>query len=119
MLGKKIFNIVTPYKRTLLTFKSENKVLCTLPSINTAVFFLSNGDKIYIDSLDGMDKYYYLDYDLIDSDNKFLEEFETFKNFVKGYLREDKVVEFVVERKIIYYKNSNYCLIELNLATYE
>lgn len=119
MLLKKIFNLITPYKRTLLTFKVENKILCTLPAVNTAVYFLSNGDKIFIDSLEGFDEYSYIDYDLISSSNtQFSEEFEAFKNFIKDNLKEDKAIEFIVERKIIYFKKSNYCLIELNLATY-
>ena len=49
MLGKKLFDFVTPYKRTLLVFKkNEKEIIATLPAINTAVFFLSNNDKLYM-----------------------------------------------------------------------
>lgn len=121
MFGKKLFDTVTPYSRTLLVFKVSEKEVITLPAINTAVFFLSNGDKIYIDSLEGLDEYSFIDYSLINDkkEEKFLEELRRFKDLVKENLIIDKPIEFIVERKLIFFKEKNFCAIELQLANYD
>jgi hypothetical protein len=120
MWGKKLFDFVTPYKRTLLVFKkNEKEIIATLPAINTAVFFLSNNDKLYIDSMEGLDEYIYIDYQLINEKNtpEFKEELDRFKTSIKDSLSQDRPVEYIVIRKLIY-NGGKYCAIELQLADY-
>ena len=43
-LGKKFFNIVTPYHRIFINIILPDNEVIVLPAINTAVFFLGKDD---------------------------------------------------------------------------
>jgi hypothetical protein len=72
-----------------------------LPAINTAVFFLTNGDRITINNLDYMNKLPFLDYQLIEADKRFKEEMENFRQYVKDRLYQNNFADIQVFNKQI------------------
>lgn len=109
LLGRKLFNVVTPYKRIFLSFEySENDTLriYTLPALRMASYFFTPGDIIYIDNIDQLSNLTYIDYDLINSQDEKLakhrEDFNVFKELVKQTLATKNYFAIKVEHKIIF-----------------
>ena len=102
MLDKLFFNKITPYNRSFINVQlTENRVI-TLPAINTAVFFLSNGDIVSIDDYEYMDKLPFIDYQLTGSDKTLIAELEEFKVFVKNQIFKNNIADFrVINKQII------------------
>ena len=102
MLDKLFFNKITPYTRSFINLQlTENRVI-TLPAINTAVFFLSNGDIVSIDDYEYMDKLPFIDYQLTGSDKTLIAELEEFKVFVKNQIFKNNIADFrVINKQII------------------
>ena len=74
----------------------------TLPAVNTAVFFLSNGDIVSIDDYEFMDKLPFIDYQLIASDKTLTAELNEFKVFVKNQIFKFNIADFrVINKQII------------------
>lgn len=110
LLGKKLFELMTPYHRVYLTIiTGENfDYALTLPAKQTALFFLNNQDRILLDDLDELSELVWLDYDLLDpkkGDNKFIDDFNEFKTLVKKSLLKDENFLLEIERKVVYGKN--------------
>lgn len=101
MLGKFLFNQLTPYNRSYIHITLNNNRVCMLPAINTAVFFLTNGDRITINNLDYMNKLPFLDYQLIEADKRFKEEMENFRQYVKDRLYQNNFADIQVFNKQI------------------
>lgn len=109
LLGKKLFNVVTPYKRIFLSFEvaeNDNVRIYTLPALRMASYFFTKGDIIYIDHIDQLDKLTYLDYELINSKEpslvKHREDWAVFKEIVKQSLAKNNSFALSVENKIIF-----------------
>ena len=102
MLDKLFFNKITPYNRSFINVQlTENRVI-TLPAINTAVFFLSNGDIVSIDDYEYMDKLPFIDYQLTGSDKTLIAELEEFKVCVKNQIFKNNIADFrVINKQII------------------
>lgn len=116
MFGKKLFDIVTPYKRILLTFSIDEKTTITLPAVNTAVFFLNREDVIWINSLDELQQAVYIDHELIKDkiDKTFYEEWKDFQDFIKNkFVKSDNTIAFIIKGKTIF--GGQHCYINCEL----
>lgn len=117
MFSKKALNALTPYKRIFLTIFLDEKEeeLITLPAIKNAVFFLDNGDQIIYDDINDLSKLVYIDYNLIESEPSFKEDFQILKNEVKKALSKQKSINVFVIRKVLYGENCQIlCKVGLN-----
>ncbi len=102
MLDKLFFNKITPYNRSFINVQLTEDRVVTLPAINTAVFFLSNGDIVSIDDYEFMDKLPFIDYQLIASDKTLTAELNEFKVFVKNQIFKFNIADFrVINKQII------------------
>lgn len=103
MLLSKLFTISTPYKRIYLSLILENEDRITLPGINTALFFLSKGDSIYIEDIKSLDKICFLDFQLIhDKSLEYNKEFEKLKELIKNNISKGKITEFKKLNKVVF-----------------
>lgn len=107
LFGRKLFNLVTPYKRIFISI-DENEFtdrIITIPSIKSAAFFFGSNDIIFISSIDELEKLSWIDYDLLDPKDKqnlrFYEDFLKFKELVKISLSNFEQFTMVVNSKII------------------
>lgn len=102
MLDKLFFNKITPYNRSFINVQLTEDRVVTLPAVNTAVFFLSNGDIVSIDDYEFMDKLPFIDYQLIASDKTLTAELNEFKVFVKNQIFKFNIADFrVINKQII------------------
>ena len=102
MLDKLFFNKITPYNRSFINVQLTEDRVVTLPAINTAVFFLSNGDIVSIDDYEFMDKLPFIDYQLIASDKTLTAELNEFKVFVKNQIFKFNIADCrVINKQII------------------
>lgn len=102
MLDKFFFNKITPYNRSFINVQLTEDRVVTLPAVNTAVFFLSNGDIVSIDDYEFMDKLPFIDYQLIASDKTLTAELNEFKVFVKNQIFKFNIADFrVINKQII------------------
>lgn len=102
MLDKLFFNKITPYNRSFINVQLTEDRVVTLPAVNTAVFFLSNGDIVSIDDYEFMDKLPFIDYQLIASDKTLTAELNEFKVFVKNQIFKFNISDFrVINKQII------------------
>ena len=102
MLDKLFFNKITPYNRSFINVQLTEDRVVTLPAINTAVFFLSNGDIVSIDDYEFMAKLPFIDYQLIASDKTLTAELNEFKVFVKNQIFKFNIADFrVINKQII------------------
>lgn len=109
LLGKKIISFVTPYKRSFLTIEPVNGEIdrsITLPSIRSAVFFLSINDLLILDDINELEKLCYIDYDLINPKDKklvkFHDDFHLFKEIVKKAIGTNGYLALSISRKVVY-----------------
>lgn len=102
MLDKLFFSKITPYNRSFINVQLTEDRVVTLPAVNTAVFFLSNGDIVSIDDYEFMDKLPFIDYQLIASDKTLTAELNEFKVFVKNQIFKFNIADFrVINKQII------------------
>lgn len=107
LLGRKIINISTPYKRIFISVEDEyNSGTYVLPGIKSATFFLNNSDLICINTIDELENLCYIDYDIINEKDKiyqkYYEDFIKFKELVKQELMKGKIFKMEVSKKIIF-----------------
>lgn len=110
-LSKLFFNKITPYHRSFIHIVTEKETKIMLPAINSAVFFLTNGDAVTIDSFDTMDKLPYIDYQYLESNEELKLDMQEFKTYIKSKLYSDNFADFqVINKQII--GNSIYILLK-------
>lgn len=115
LFGKKIINTIIPYHRAFIqieTMKEDGKKIMILPSIKSAVFFLNRDDLIVFDNMNDLDKLSFVDYDLVNPDDKvnrnLYESFQYFKTFVKEFLMSNENLILKLQRKVI---SDNNCIL--------
>ena len=108
--GKKILNEAYPFYRGFLNVRIDTLTVC-LPVLKLSAVNMLKGDVYVITSLSEIsmtdkNKLNYLDYQLIESDTVFMEQFEFFKKFIQEQFSNDhSTVKFkIIER--IYILNS-------------
>ncbi len=106
LLGRKLINISTPYKRIFISAEIGENSTLILPGIKSATFFLNNNDIICINEIDEIDNLCYVDYDLINEKDKtykkFYDDFSKFKEIIKSELMKGKPFLMEVSKKIVF-----------------
>ena len=115
MLGKILFNKLTPYNRSYIHITLKDEKVITLPAINSAVFFLTNGDKLTINNLNFADNLPFIDYQLIEADKRFNEEMQSFKTRIKDVLYKNNFMDMEVIHKQIINNDVYIVLLEIEI----
>ncbi len=107
LLGRKLINISTPYKRIFISAELEEENLTViLPGVKSATFFLNNKDLLIINDIDEIENLCYIDYDLINNNDKtykkFFDDFQLFKEIVKKELMTNNSFSMEIEKKVIF-----------------
>lgn len=115
LFGKKLINTIIPYQRAFIqieTLQDDGMRIMILPSIKSAVFFLNRGDIIAFDSMNDLERLSFIDYDLINPNDKvnqnLYESFLYFKTFVKEYLMNNENLILKLQNKVI---SDNNCIL--------
>jgi hypothetical protein len=109
--GKKMLNNAYPFYRALL-FVDTGKMKICLPLLKLSGVNMQIDDIYAISSLSELDvesneRLNYLDYQLIDSEAEFKNQFQLLKIYVQERLSEDEIVKFKIIERFYVLNNQN------------
>lgn len=109
--GKKILNNAYPFYRALL-FVDTGKMKICLPLLKLSGVNMQINDIYAISSLSELsiesnERLNYLDYQLIDSDDEFKNQFQFLKTYIQERLSEDGIVKFIIIERFYVLNNQN------------
>jgi hypothetical protein len=112
MFGKNILNNAYPFYRGILNLRTDNNTIC-LPILKLAAANMQIDDLYLImtlnevNLLDTKNRINFLDYQLIESDVTFKEQFELFKKIVQEKIAITDVFKFKVIERVYILNNQN------------
>ncbi len=112
MFGKNILNNAYPFYRGILNLRTDSITIC-LPVLKLSAANMQIDDLYLIltldeiNSLDTKNRINYLDYQLIESDVSFKEQFELFKRMVQEKISITDVFKFKVIERVYILNNQN------------
>lgn len=111
-LGKKILNGAYPFNRGVLNIQIEKITIC-LPILKLSAVNMQVNDIYVIQSLDELNvennkRLNFFDYQLIESDTDFIQQFELFKRLIQEQFSTEKtIIQFQINSRVYIYNNQN------------
>lgn len=112
MFGKNIFSNAYPFYRGMLNLRNDSITVC-LPILKLSAANMQLNDLYFImtleeiNLLDTKNRINYLDYQLIESDITFKEQFELFKKIVQENISTTNIFKFKVTERVYILNNQN------------